>query len=82
MPVLAGFGVDPVQAGIVMIIALQLGGVTPPVGILVFVSAQVAKVEPGPVFRAAIPFILATLVVVVLLEIFPVLTTGLWDLLG
>ncbi|GGB15828.1 TRAP transporter large permease [Allosediminivita pacifica] len=82
MPVLAGFGVDPVQAGIVMIIALQLGGVTPPVGILVFVSAQVAKVEPGPVFRAAIPFIFATLVVIVLLEIFPALTTGLWHLLG
>lgn len=82
MPVLASFGVDPVQAGIVMIIALQLGGVTPPVGILVFVSAQVARVEPGPVFRAAIPFIFATLVVVLLLELFPVLTTGLWDLLG
>ncbi|WP_164870859.1 TRAP transporter large permease [Mesobaculum littorinae] len=82
MPVLSSFGVDPVQAGIVMIIALQLGGVTPPVGILVFVSAQVARVEPGPIFRAAIPFIIATLVVILLLEAFPVLTTGLWDLLG
>ncbi len=82
MPVLSSYGVDPVQAGIVMIIALQLGGVTPPVGILVFVSAQVAKVEPGPVFRAVVPFIFATLVVVLLLELFPVLTTGLWHLIG
>lgn len=82
MPVLAQYGVDPVQAGIVMIIALQLGGVTPPVGILVFVSAQVARVEPGPVFRAAVPFVFATLVVVLLLEFFPWLTTGLWHLIG
>lgn len=82
MPVLANFGVDPVQVGIIMIINLQLGGVTPPVGILVFVSSQIAKVQPGLVFRAVIPFIVAILGVILLLDMLPFLTLGLWDLLG
>ena len=78
MPVLASVGVDPVQAGIIMIIVLQLGGVTPPVGILVFITAQVAKVEAMSIFRAVIPFIFAVLAVVVLLDLVPWFTTWKW----
>ncbi|KAA0969792.1 TRAP transporter large permease subunit [Aureimonas fodinaquatilis] len=80
MPALAQFGVDPVQAGIIMIVTLQLGGVTPPVGILVFISSQIAKVKPGAVFREAVPFIISVLVIVLLLDLFPWLTLGLWDM--
>ena len=78
MPVLASVGVDPVQAGIIMIIVLQLGGVTPPVGILVFITAQVAKVEAMPIFRSVIPFIFAVLAVVILLDFVPWFTTWKW----
>ena len=79
MPALASVGVDPVQVGIIMIVVLQLGGVTPPVGILVFISAQIAKVKPTEVFRAVVPFIFAVGGVVLLLDTIPWLTLGLWN---
>ena len=79
MPALAAMGVDPVQVGIIMIVVLQLGGVTPPVGILVFITAQIAKVDPTAIFRAVIPFIAAVGVVVLLLDAVPWLTLGLWQ---
>jgi len=82
LPMMVNAGVDPIQLGIIMIITLQLGGVSPPVGLLVFISSQIAKVSPSLVFRAVIPFIAAAMVVVILLCVFPSLTLGLWDLLG
>ncbi|WP_136064284.1 TRAP transporter large permease [Modicisalibacter radicis] len=81
LPMMTSAGVDPVQLGIVMIITLQLGGVSPPVGLLVFISSQIAKVSPSAVFRAVVPFIAATMVIVLLLCVFPSLTIGLWDLI-
>lgn len=82
LPMMTNAGVDPVQLGIIMIIVLQLGGVSPPVGLLVFISSQIAKVSPSAVFRAVVPFIAGAMVVVVLLCLFPFLTVGLWELLG
>ena len=81
LPMMTNAGVDPVQLGIVMIITLQLGGISPPVGLLVFITSQIAKVSPSAVFRAAVPFIAATMVIVLLLCMFPALTIGLWNLL-
>jgi TRAP-type C4-dicarboxylate transport system permease large subunit len=74
-------GMDPVQLGMIMIINLQMGGLTPPVGILVFISAQIAKVSPVKVFREVVPFFLAGVVVLALVCAFPVLSLGLWDLM-
>jgi tripartite ATP-independent transporter DctM subunit len=82
LPLMTEVGIDPVQLGIIMIINLQLGGVTPPVGILVFISAQITKIAPYPIFREVIPFILAVLVVLAAVCAFPILTLGLWDLIG
>lgn len=82
LPLMMEVGIDPVQLGIIMIINLQLGGVTPPVGILVFISAQITKIAPYPIFREVIPFIVAVLIVLAAVCAFPVLTLGLWDLVG
>ncbi len=82
LPLMLAAGIDPVQLGIIMIINLQLGGVTPPVGILVFISAQITRIAPYPIFREVIPFILAVLVVLAMVCAFPVLTLGLWELFG
>lgn len=81
LPMMTNAGVDPVQLGIIMIITLQLGGVSPPVGLLVFISSQIAKVSPSAVFRAVTPFIAAAMLVVILLCLFPGLTLGIWNLL-
>lgn len=82
LPLMMQIGIDPVQLGIIMIINLQLGGVTPPVGILVFISAQITRIAPYPIFREVIPFIGAVLAVLALVCTFPVLTLGLWTLMG
>jgi tripartite ATP-independent transporter DctM subunit len=82
LPVMAEIGVDPIQLGIIMIINLLLGGVTPPVGILVFISAQITRIPPYGVFREVLPFIGAVLIVLAAVCAFPVLTLGLWALLS
>lgn len=82
LPLMTQIGMDPVQLGIIMIINLQLGGVTPPVGILVFISAQITRIAPYPIFREVLPFIGAVLVVLAMVCAFPVLTLGLWELIG
>ena len=80
LPLMKSIGMDPVQLGMIMIINLQMGGLTPPVGILVFISAQIAKVPPVKVFREVVPLFLAGVVVLALVCAFPILTLGLWDL--
>lgn len=82
LPLLTAAGFDPVQVGIIMIINLQLGGVTPPVGILVFITAQISRTSPQAVFREVIPFAAAIVVVLALVCAVPALTLGLWSVLG
>ena len=68
------YGIDPYHFGVVMCINLTLGLVTPPVGVALYVAAAVTKTKPGEIFRTALPFVLVTAVVVVLLSAFPALT--------
>lgn len=82
LPLMTQAGIDPIQLGLIMIINLQLGGVTPPVGILVFISAQIAKVQPYAVFREVAVFVAAVLVVLAAVCAFPFLTVGIWDVFG
>lgn len=82
LPLLTAAGFDPVQVGIIMIINLQLGGVTPPVGILVFITAQISRTSPQAVFREVIPFAIAIVIVLALVCAVPALTLGLWSVLG
>ena len=82
LPLMTSVGIDPIQLGMIMIINLQLGGLTPPVGILVFITAQIAKVPSTQVFRAVVPFFAAATVVLALVSMFPVLSLGLWNLMG
>lgn len=82
LPLMTAAGIDPIHLGIIMIINLQLGGVTPPVGILVFISAQITKVAPYRVFREVTPFLIAVLATLAVICAFPILALGLWDLVG
>lgn len=81
LPMMTATGMDPVQLGIIMIVTLQLGGVTPPVGILVFITAQITQISPQGVFREVVPFILTVLVVLAAICAFPMLTLGIWSLI-
>lgn len=82
LPLMLQVGLDPVQLGVIMIITLLLGGVTPPVGILVFITAQITRIPPGGVFREVAPFVAAILLVLLAVCAFPALTLGIWSLIG
>lgn len=58
----AGLGYDPVHAGIVFVVACLIGGVTPPVGTLLFIGAGIAKISLGQASRAIFPFIVMLVV--------------------
>jgi tripartite ATP-independent transporter DctM subunit len=77
MPLATSVGIDPIHFGIVVCVNLMLGGLTPPVGMLVFVSSSVARVPAHQVFRAVLPFLGALLVGLVLVNAVPALSLAL-----
>lgn len=78
MPLGATYGFDPIWFGVIMLLALELSLATPPFGLLLFVMVGVSPkgTTIGQVARAAMPYIGCTLLLVVILAIFPEL--ALW----
>lgn len=74
LPVVTSIGFDPIHFGIVMIANLSIGLITPPVGINLFVGAQVGNVSYDKVVRAVLPFLLMMIVDVLLLTFLPQLS--------
>jgi tripartite ATP-independent transporter DctM subunit len=71
-PVILELGYDPVWFGIYTIIMSELALITPPVGINVFVMAKVAPdVSLNVIFKGVAPFFIATLILVIILTVFP-----------
>jgi tripartite ATP-independent transporter DctM subunit len=81
LPILAPaadrLGIDPVHFGVVVVIALGVGLVTPPVGLCLFVAADIAEAEVGASARALVPFILMMVALLGLVIAVPPLVTGL-----
>jgi tripartite ATP-independent transporter DctM subunit len=80
-PIALQMGIDPVQFGILVVFNLMVGTVTPPVGIVLFVTANVARISFERVMKAAAPFFVALLVTLILISYWPPLTTFIPDLL-
>jgi TRAP-type C4-dicarboxylate transport system permease large subunit len=74
-PVAAKLGVDPIHFAMVVIYNLTLGMITPPVGGLLFVTSNVAKVPLAALTRELKPFLLAHGAILVLLTFVPALST-------
>lgn len=74
VPVVVAAGVDPLQFGIIMVMNLVIGALTPPLGVLVFTTARVGGAPSTAVFRAILPFIAAQLLVLILVTAIPQLT--------
>lgn len=73
VPILGAAGVDPVHFGIVLVMNLVIGALTPPMGMLVFTTARVGRAKVVDVFRAVTPFTLALLAVLMLVTYVPAL---------
>ena len=82
VPSLLAVGVDMVWFGIVVIIVVELGLITPPIGINVFtVKTMVPDVPLGKIFRGVVPFVCADLVALVIIVLIPGIATLLPSLM-
>lgn len=71
-PVVVGFGYDPIWFGVVIVMVTQIGVITPPVGVNVYVVSGVARDVPlSVIFRGVIPLLIALLIATLLLIPFP-----------
>ncbi len=76
-PLVTHLGFDPFWWGIVMVVVIETGLITPPFGINVFVlKSMVPDVPLGTIFRGVVPFVAADLVKLILLVLFPAI--ALW----
>jgi len=81
VPVVLQFGIDPVHFGVLMVFSLIIGGATPPVGVLMFIAQDIAKISHGQMVRAMLPFYLPLFIAVVLLILFPQISLFLPNLI-
>jgi tripartite ATP-independent transporter DctM subunit len=77
VPTAMQLGIDPVQFGVIFVLNLMIGTITPPVGIVLYVTAKVADISFERVARATLPFLAPLLVVLVAITLWPPLTTWL-----
>ena len=82
LPVITQVGIDPIHFGVVVITNMMIGAISPPVGILVFITSSIGKVPVGTVFREVTPFMLVLLAVTLILTYVPGITMFVPRLFG
>ncbi len=60
-PAAAQFGIDPIQFGLIFVLNLMIGTITPPVGVVLFVTAKVANISFEAMSRAILPWLIPLL---------------------
>lgn len=73
-PIAGQVGVDPIHFGIIMLVNLSVGMLTPPVGLNLFVAMGIAKMTLFEIFRAALPTILLMVVALIIVSYVPFLS--------
>ena len=79
-PVAAHFGIDPIHFGLVMVVNLALGMVTPPFGVNLFAASTVARISVDRIIRDLVPFVLVVLGCLMVISYVPALSLTLRDL--
>lgn len=82
VPIALSFGIDPVHFGIIIVLNLMISILTPPMGMALFVVAQVGNIPYLKLAKSILPWLLPPIIVLILVCIFPVLATGLPSLMG
>lgn len=77
LPIAAQFGVDPIHFGIVMVVNLAIGFITPPLGINLFVASRVGRSDLETVCSGIIKFILVMVVDLLLITFIPAISMTL-----
>ncbi|MEN3296560.1 MAG: C4-dicarboxylate transporter, DctM subunit [Burkholderiales bacterium] len=79
-PVAVKFGVDPVHFGLIMVVNLALGMITPPFGVNLFAACTVAKISLDRIIPRLLPFVAVVLLCLMVITYFPPLSLFLRDL--
>ena len=81
LPAAMEFGIDPLQLGIVMILNLVLGLLTPPVGLVLYVLSSVTGSSVQQVIRGTVPFLIPLLITLLLITFVPAFSLWLPSLI-
>jgi C4-dicarboxylate transporter DctM subunit len=76
-PIAVALGIDPIHLGIIMVVNMEIGMITPPVGLNLFVTAGVAKMSVTNVIRAALPWVAIMFLFLIVVTYVPVVSTWL-----
>ena len=74
---LVAAGVDPVHLGMVVVFNLMIGLLTPPMGLALFLVAEIAKVKMKDVLREMLPYYVPLVLTLLLITYFPAITTSI-----
>ena len=74
VPLVIAAGIDPIHFGIIIVLNLVIGALTPPLGVLVFTTARVGGADQAATFRAIIPFTFVLIGVLLLISYVPAFT--------
>jgi C4-dicarboxylate transporter, DctM subunit len=81
VPVAMYFGIDPVHFGLIMVVNLAMGMITPPFGVNLFAACTVARLSLDKVIKDLVPFVLVVFACLMIISYFPALSLTLRDLL-
>ncbi|MDN5842926.1 MAG: TRAP transporter large permease [Alcaligenaceae bacterium] len=81
-PIAMELGIDPAHLGILIVVNLEIGMVTPPVGLNLFVTAGITNLSIGQVIRAALPWLMLLLIYLVFITYVPAVSLWLPGLFG
>ncbi|MCX7340598.1 MAG: TRAP transporter large permease [Hyphomicrobiales bacterium] len=81
VPAAMSYGIDPVQFGVMMVLNLIIGTITPPVGVVLFVVTRIADISFERMSRAILPWLIPLIAVLAAVTLWPPLTTALPNLL-
>lgn len=82
LAVVTEYGVDPIHFGLIMTLGLELGFVTPPVAINLFVASGMTGLSVDGIAKAAWPFIICLVIALLLITYIPSITLGLLQIMG
>ncbi len=81
LPLMVEMGMDPIHFGLVVVVNLMLGGLTPPVGMLAFITASISKTPVHDVFRSMFPMLAALITALLAVTFIPAVSLGLVSLI-
>ena len=76
-PIAIELGIDPIHLGIIMVVNMEIGMITPPVGLNLFVTSGVARMPMMSVVKAALPFLGVLFIFLILITYIPIISTFL-----